>query len=133
MITDIRLSISEASKLFGISQRTIRRAIGVNALEFTLVQGRYKISFDSLLRWSQTSPLTIHKRDTQGIGQYVNAWKISAAPLAPQANTQVTPKAPRRTKAAPVVQASIMPEMKPSVPPVPAPAQTPGEPTLSWD
>jgi excisionase family DNA binding protein len=133
MITDIRLSISEASKLFGISQRTIRRAIAVNALDFTLVQGRYKISFESILRWSQTSSLTIQKRDTHGIGQYVSAWKISTAPLAPQTNTQPAPKAPRRTKAATPAQDPIAPETKPAEQPIPAPAQTPGEPTLSWD
>ncbi len=141
MITDIRLSISEASKLFGISQRTIRRAITAGALEFMLVQGRYKISFDSLLRWSQTSTLTVQKRDTQGIGQYVSAWKISTAPAVAQAAVtdsvqMTTPRtAPTRTKkvsVAPSENALTIPVAATSAAPT-APIPGPTEPTLSWD
>ena len=72
----IRLSVSEASKLFGVSQRTIRRAIASQEVTYVVVQGRYKINFESLLRWSQRTTTVRNKRDQNGIGQYVDQWKM---------------------------------------------------------
>ena len=72
----IRLSVSEAARMFGVSQRTIRRAIADQEITYVVVQGRYKINFESLLRWSQKSVRVRNKRDKQGIGQYVEQWKI---------------------------------------------------------
>ncbi len=64
----IRLSVSEAAKLFGVSQRTVRRAISEQEVTYIVVQGRYKINFESLLRWSQHTTTVRNKRDKQGIG-----------------------------------------------------------------
>lgn len=72
----IRLSVSEAARLFGVSQRTIRRAISEQEVTYVVVQGRYKINFESLLRWSQNRTTIRNKRDGKGIGQYVGQWKI---------------------------------------------------------
>ena len=72
----IRLSVSEAAKSFGVSQRTVRRAITNQELTYIVVQGRYKIHFESLLKWSQQTTAMKNKRDQQGIGQYVAQWKI---------------------------------------------------------
>lgn len=72
----IRLSISEAAKIFGVSHATIRRAIKDQEITYVVVQGRYKIHFESLLRWSQRTTTVRHKRDKNGIGQYVDQWKI---------------------------------------------------------
>jgi excisionase family DNA binding protein len=72
----IRLSVSEAAKLFGVSTRTVRRAIAANEVRYIVVQGRYKLSFESLLKWSQKSSRVRKKRDSGGIGQYVDMWKI---------------------------------------------------------
>ena len=72
----IRLSVSEAARMFGVSQRTIRRAIKDEQITYVVVQGRYKINFESLLRWSQRTTTARNKRDKQGIGQYVDQWKI---------------------------------------------------------
>ena len=72
----IRLSVSEAARLFGVSQRTIRRAIADGKVNYVVVQGRYKINFESLLRWSQDSTTVRNKRDSAGIGQYVGDWNI---------------------------------------------------------
>ncbi len=72
----IRLSVSEAARLFGVSQKTIRRAIAEQQVVYIVVQGRYKITFESLLRWSQNTTTARHKRDLQGIGQFVNQWRI---------------------------------------------------------
>lgn len=72
----IRLSVSEAARLFGVSQRTIRRAITDGDITYVVVQGRYKLNFESVLRWSQHTTTVRNKRDRAGIGQYVDQWKI---------------------------------------------------------
>ncbi len=72
----IRLSVSEAARLFGVSQRTVRRALTEEKITYVVVQGRYKINFESLLKWSQESIRIRHKRDKEGLGQYVGQWKI---------------------------------------------------------
>ena len=79
----IRLSVSEAAKMFGISHRTIRRAIQASEVIYVVVQGRYKINFESLLRWSQRTTTVKNKRDHHGIGQYVDKWKISGKLYSP--------------------------------------------------
>lgn len=72
----IRLSISESAKMFGVSPMTIRRAIKDGEITYVVVQGRYKLNFESLLRWSQRTTTVRHKRDKDGIGQFVEQWKI---------------------------------------------------------
>ncbi len=79
----IRLSVSEAAKMFGVSQRTVRRAIKDEQITYVVVQGRYKINFESLLRWSQRTTTVKNKRDNQGIGQFVDQWRISSKLYSP--------------------------------------------------
>jgi excisionase family DNA binding protein len=73
----LRLSISEAAKLFGIDSKTIRRAIKNQELRYIVVRGRYKLNFESLLKWSQKKPTVKNKSNNYGIGQYVDKWKIN--------------------------------------------------------
>ena len=73
----IRVSISQAAKLFGVSEKTIREAIKNNEVRYVVVKGRYKIDFESLIIWSQKTPLRQAKRDQDGIGRYVDKWKIN--------------------------------------------------------
>ncbi len=72
----IRVSVSEAAKLFGISTRTIRRAITDGEVAYVVVRGRYKLNFESLVKWSQVRPTVRNKLATTGIGQFVEHWKI---------------------------------------------------------
>jgi len=72
----IRLSVSEAAKLFGVDQKTIRRAIKDQEIKYIVVQGRYKLNFESLLEWSQGRTKVKNKLANNGIGQYVDNWKI---------------------------------------------------------
>jgi len=72
----IRVSVSEAAKLFGVSTKSIREAIKKQEIRYVVVQGRYKIHFESLVEWSQKTPARLMKRDRDGIGQYVNQWRI---------------------------------------------------------
>ncbi len=76
MANVIRVSVSEAGRLFGTDQKTIRRAIKAQQLKYIVVQGRYKINFESLLGWSQGKTKTKNKLSNNGIGQYVDKWKI---------------------------------------------------------
>jgi len=72
----IRVSVSEASRLFGVDQKTIRRAIKNQELRYVVVRNRYRINFESLLKWSQQKTTIKNKLAWQGIGQYVDKWKI---------------------------------------------------------
>ncbi|MFA5076238.1 MAG: helix-turn-helix domain-containing protein [Patescibacteria group bacterium] len=73
----LRLSISEAEKLFGLSSKTLRRAIKNGEVNYIVVRGRYRLNFDNLLKWSQKRPTTKNKLEHQGLGQYVEKWKIN--------------------------------------------------------
>ena len=73
----IRISVSEASRLFGVDQKTIRRVIKAGAVKYIVVSGRYKINFSSLLEWSQGKTTAKNKLANRGIGQYVDKWKIN--------------------------------------------------------
>jgi excisionase family DNA binding protein len=84
--SSVRVSISEAARLFGINPRTIRRAIKDQHLRYIVVQNRYKISFASLVTWSQSTGALKRKRDEHGIGQWVDQWKIK--------NTRFSPRPP---------------------------------------
>jgi excisionase family DNA binding protein len=72
----IRLSVSEAAKFFGVDQKTIRRAIKNDEIRYIVVRGRYRILFESLLKWSQSKTTIKNKLQNDGMGQYVDKWKI---------------------------------------------------------
>jgi len=72
----IRLSISEAARLFGINSQTIRRAIKNQEITYVVVLGRYQLNFESVLKWSQNNNKRRNKMAQKGIGQFVDRWKI---------------------------------------------------------
>ena len=72
----IRVSISEAARLFGVNAQTIRRAIKSKELTYVVVANSYKINFESLIKWSQEKTTVRNKANRHGIGQYVDQWKI---------------------------------------------------------
>lgn len=79
----IRVSVSEAAKLFGVSTKTIRQAIKDEEIKYIVVNGRYKINFSSLVEWSQKSTRRSNKLENEGLGQYVDKWKISNKKFSP--------------------------------------------------
>lgn len=83
----IRLSVSEAAKLFGVSSLTVRRAIASQEVTYAVVAGRYKINFESLVKWSQRHTTTRNKLASRGIGQYVERWKIKNPLYSPNPKT----------------------------------------------
>jgi len=72
----IRVSVSEAARLFGVSSKTIRQAIRRGEVKYIVVNGRYKINFASLITWSQRSTRRSNLLKDYGIGQYIDKWKI---------------------------------------------------------
>ena len=79
----IRVSVSEAARLFGVNSKTVRRAIKKGDLKYVVVRGRYKINFESLVLWSQQAPYIKNKNIKNGIGQYVDKWKINNRHFSP--------------------------------------------------
>jgi excisionase family DNA binding protein len=76
-VNSIRISISETSRLFGVDQKTIRRAIKAQEMRYIIVRGRYKINLESAIKWSQKKPTIRNKSNKYGLGQYVDKWKIN--------------------------------------------------------
>lgn len=72
----IRVSVSEAARLFGVNNQTIRRAIRSQEVTYVVVAGRYKLNFESLVKWSQRHTTVKNKLAKKGIGQFVDRWKI---------------------------------------------------------
>lgn len=83
----VRVSISEAGKLFGVNTQTVRRAIKNQEITYVVVAGRYKLNFESLVRWSQQKTTLRNKANTHGIGQYVDKWRISNTLYSPSAKS----------------------------------------------
>ncbi|OIO52581.1 hypothetical protein COY93_04665 [Candidatus Uhrbacteria bacterium CG_4_10_14_0_8_um_filter_58_22] len=83
----IRVSVSEAARLFGVSTKTVRRAIADGEITYVVVRGRYKVSFESLVKWSQHRPSVRTKLDEDGIGQFVGQWKIKNRLYSPNPQT----------------------------------------------
>jgi len=83
----VRVSISEAARLFGVNPQTIRRAIKREEITYIVVAGRYKINFESLVKWSQQKTTVRNKSNERGIGQFVHKWKIKNKLYSPSAKS----------------------------------------------
>ncbi|MFA6304943.1 MAG: helix-turn-helix domain-containing protein [Patescibacteria group bacterium] len=79
----VRLSISEAAKLFGVSVKTIRQALKREEIRYIIARGRYKLNFESVLKWSQESTRRRNLLSSSGVGQYVDKWKIQNKKYSP--------------------------------------------------
>jgi excisionase family DNA binding protein len=79
----VRVSVSEAARLFGVDTATIRRAIKNQEVRYVVVQKRYKITFESLVAWSQGKTTVKNKMNRRGIGQFVDTWKIKNVKYSP--------------------------------------------------
>jgi excisionase family DNA binding protein len=88
MATLIRISISEASRLFGVSPKTIRLAIRFGQITYVVVRGRYKLNFESVLTWSQASTRRRNIFQKSGLGQYAEQWKIRNRKYSPHPPTE---------------------------------------------
>lgn len=84
MANPIRISVTEASRLFGVSSKTIRQALHEGAITYVVVRGRYRLSFESVLAWSQASTRRRNLLAQDGLGQYVDQWRIRNRKYSPR-------------------------------------------------
>ncbi len=74
--TPIWVSVSEASLLGGVQNKTIRRAIKSDQnLRYKIVKNRYQIELGSLLSFLHKNTKLKNKLVEFGLGQYVSEWK----------------------------------------------------------
>lgn len=69
------LSVSEAAKLGGITDKTVRRAIASGSLKFKIVKDRYLINLGTLIKFLHGNLKLKNKFKESGLGQYVEKWK----------------------------------------------------------
>ncbi|PIR92965.1 hypothetical protein COT99_03425 [Candidatus Falkowbacteria bacterium CG10_big_fil_rev_8_21_14_0_10_43_10] len=74
------LSVSQAAKLFGVEQKTIRRAIKSKQITFMIENDRYNIEMGSLLIWARKSTKLKNKLSLEGVGKFVKEWKEEFSP-----------------------------------------------------
>jgi DNA-binding MurR/RpiR family transcriptional regulator len=77
----IYLSVSEAAKLAGVQNKTIRRALKqAGELKFRIVKNRYQIDLASLIIFLHKKTKLKNKLYNCGLGQYVNKWQAPKSP-----------------------------------------------------
>lgn len=69
----IWLSISEAAKMGGVENKTIRRAIKKD-LKFKIKGNRYFVDFESLIFYLHRNTKLKNKLNEHGVGQFVKEW-----------------------------------------------------------
>ncbi|MFP4514851.1 MAG: hypothetical protein ACLFNO_02490 [Parcubacteria group bacterium] len=71
----IWLLISEAAKLAGVSDKTIRRAVkDIGGLKYRIANGRYYVELLSMIEYLEKSTKLRNRLNTFGLGQYVKEY-----------------------------------------------------------
>lgn len=76
------LSVSEAAKLGGVQNKTIRRAIQSKAVKFKIIGNRYQVDLESLIVYLHSNKKLKNKLLNNGLGQYVDNYN----PIIPNLN-----------------------------------------------
>ncbi len=71
----IWLSISEAAKIGGVQNKTVRRAISSKALKYKIIGNKYYVELSALVQYLHTNTKLKNKLLFLGIGQYVDKWR----------------------------------------------------------
>jgi len=74
-INPVLLSVSEAAKIGGVNDKTIRRAIQAKKINYKIANNRYQIDLASLIKYLYTSTKLKNKLNAYGIGQYIEKWR----------------------------------------------------------
>jgi hypothetical protein len=69
------LSISESSKVGGVTTKTIRRAIQAKSIRYKIIKNRYFVDFASVIKYLHRNKKLTNKFNRLGLGQYVDRWK----------------------------------------------------------
>jgi len=76
IIYPIWISVSEAARLGGVGDKTVRRAIKLDPdLKYKIAKNRYQIELGSLFRFLNKNTKLKNKLRGFGLGQYVSEWK----------------------------------------------------------
>ena len=75
VLNPIWLSISEAAKISGVTNKTIRRALQKNTIKYKIIKNRYFIDFSTVVRFLHTKTKLRNKFNQDGLGQYVEKWR----------------------------------------------------------
>lgn len=71
----IWLSVSEAAKIGGVQNKTIRRAIQAKTLKYKVVSNRYLVDLASVIIYLCAKTKLKNKLNQLGIGQYIEKWQ----------------------------------------------------------
>lgn len=112
----VRVSVSEAARLFGVNSQTIRRAIQSQEITYVVVAGRYKLNFESLVKWSQRHTTIRNKTAQRGIGQYVDKWKIKNPLYSPNPKSIIKKPAETSGQTPSPTTSPAVPEATPTTP-----------------
>jgi len=69
------LTISEAAKLGGVQNKTVRRAILSKEIKYKIIGNKYLVDFASFIRYLCTTTKLKNKLNQNGIGQYIDIWR----------------------------------------------------------
>ncbi len=69
------LTISEAAKLGGVNNRTIRRAAQSKKIKYKIIGRRYYIDLTSVITYLYSRAKLKNKLNQSGIGQYITKWR----------------------------------------------------------
>lgn len=72
----IWLSVSEAAKIGGVNNKTIRRAIQSQAVKYKVINNRYFIDFPSIIAYLKLTTKLQNKLNQFGVGRYVKKWAL---------------------------------------------------------
>lgn len=72
--TPLWLSVSEAAKVGGVNNKTIRRAIQAKTVRYKVINNRYFLDFGSVLSYLKETRKLHNKLNSFGVGQYVEKW-----------------------------------------------------------
>lgn len=75
VMNPIWLSVSEAAKLGGVQNKTIRRALQAKTIKYKIVSNRYLIDLASVVKYLHTSRKLHNKLKQNGLGQYIDNWR----------------------------------------------------------
>ena len=75
VINPLWLTITEAAKIGGVQNKTVRRAILSQEIKYKIVGNKYLVDFASFVQYLCTTTKLKNKLNQNGIGQYIDIWR----------------------------------------------------------
>ena len=75
ILNPIWLAMSEAAKIGGVTNKTVRRAIQAKELKYKISGNRYLIDLSSLVHYLYKKTKLKNKLNSFGLGQYIDKWR----------------------------------------------------------